>query len=153
MTLRARPPMIIRTFMEAHPELADKTIIPFGTHGGSGVGSYTTLIKEYFPNATVLESLGIAGVSIRDASSRQTVENWLKKLGVDKQSTAINHVRTRCVDNGVSYTLNGMPSNNQRGLYIKNGKKYVSFEIIGTLNALNRVRHLPDGEVALQGSE
>ena len=25
----ARPPMIIRTFMEAHPELADKTIIPF----------------------------------------------------------------------------------------------------------------------------
>ena len=74
MTLRARPPMIIRTFMEAHPELADKTIIPFGTHGGSGVGSYTTLIKEYFPNATVLESLGIAGVSIRDASSKQTVE-------------------------------------------------------------------------------
>ena len=76
--------------------------------------------------ATVLESLGIAGVSIRDASSKQTVENWLKKLGVDKQSTAINHVRTRTVDNGVSYSLNGMPSNNQRGLYIKNGKKYVS---------------------------
>ena len=95
-------------------------------HGGSGVGSYTTLIKEYFPNATVLESLGIAGVSIRDASSKQTVENWLKKLGVDKQSTAITNVRTRSVDNGVSYTLNGMPSNNQRGLYIKNGKKYVS---------------------------
>ena len=126
MTQRARPPMIIRTFMEAHPELAYKTIIPFGTHGGSGVGSYTTLIKEYFPNATVLESLGIAGVSIRDASSKQTVENWLKKLGVDKQSTAITNVRTRSVDNGVSYTLNGMPSNNQRGLYIKNGKKYVS---------------------------
>jgi len=120
------PPMIIRTFMEAHPELADKTIIPFGTHGGSGVGSYTTLIKEYFPNATVLESLGIAGVSIRDASSKQTVENWLKKLGVDKQSTAITNVRTRSVENGVSYSLNGMPSNNQRGLYIKNGKKYVS---------------------------
>ena len=88
------------------------------------------------PNATVLESLGIAGVSIRDASSKQTVENWLKKLGVGKQSTAINNVHTRSVDNGVSYTLNGMPSNNQRGLYIKrsdegrlqskNGKKYVS---------------------------
>ena len=59
-------------------------------------------------------------------SSRQTVENWLKKLGVDKQSTAITNVRTRSVDNGVSYTLNGMPFNNQRGLYIKNGKKYVS---------------------------
>ena len=86
---------------------------------------YTTLIKEYFPNATVLESLGIAGVSIRDASSRQTVENWLKKLGVDKQSTAINNVRTRSVDNSVSYSLNGMRSNGQRGIQIRNGNKYI----------------------------
>lgn len=82
-----QPPFIIRTFLEAHPELKDKTLIPFGTHGGSGVGSYTTLLKEYFPNATVLESLGISGASIRDASSKQTVEDWLKRLGLDKQST------------------------------------------------------------------
>ena len=33
-----QPPYIFRTFFEKHPELADKTIIPFGTHGGSGVG-------------------------------------------------------------------------------------------------------------------
>jgi flavodoxin len=120
-----RPPMLFRTFFEKHPELDGKTIIPFGTHGGSGVGSYATLIKEYFHNATVLESLGIAGVSIRDASSRQTVENWLKKLGVDKQSTAINNVRTRSVDNSVSYSLNGMRSNGQRGIQIRNGIKYI----------------------------
>jgi uncharacterized protein YpuA (DUF1002 family) len=73
----------------------------------------------------VLESLGIAGVSIRDASSRQTVENWLKKLGVDKQSTAINNVRTRSVDNSASYSLNGMRSNGQRGIQIRNGNKYI----------------------------
>ena len=133
-----RPPMLFRTFFEKHPELDGKTIIPFGTHGGSGVGiipfgthggsgvgSYATLIKEYFHNATVLESLGIAGVSIRDASSRQTVENWLKKLGVDKQSTAINNVRTRSVDNSVSYSLNGMRSSGQRGIQIRNGNKYI----------------------------
>ena len=78
----ARPPMIIRTFLETHPELKDKTLIPFGTHGGSGVGSYTSLLKEYFPNATVLEALGINGASIRDASSKTTVGNWLKRLGV-----------------------------------------------------------------------
>ena len=120
-----RPSMLFRTFFEKHPELDGKTIIPFGTHGGSGVGSYATLIKEYFHNATVLESLGIAGVSIRDASSRQTVENWLKKLGVDKQSTAINNVRTRSVDNSVSYSLNGMRSNGQRGIQIRNGNKYI----------------------------
>ena len=121
-----RPPMLFRTFFEAHPELDGKTIIPFGTHGGSGVGSYSTLIKEYYPNATVLESLGISGSSIRNASSKTTVENWLKKLGVDKQSTAIRNVRTRAADNGVSYTLNGLRSNGQRGIQIKNGNKYIN---------------------------
>ena len=121
-----RPPMLFRTFFEAHPELDGKTIIPFGTHGGSGVGSYSTLIKEYYPNATVLESLGISGSSIRNASSKTTVENWLKKLGVDKQSTAIRNVRTRAADNGVSYTLNGMRSNGQRGIQIKDGNKYIN---------------------------
>ena len=38
------PPMILRTFCEAYPTLKDKTIIPFGTHGGSGVGSYKTML-------------------------------------------------------------------------------------------------------------
>ena len=85
----ARPPMLFRTFFEAHPELDGKTIVPFGTHGGSGVGSYKTLIQEYYPNVTVLESLGISGSSIRNASSKAMVENWLKRLGVDKQSTNV----------------------------------------------------------------
>lgn len=120
-----RPPMLFRTFFEAHPELDGKTIIPFGTHGGSGVGSYSTLIKEYYPNATVLESLGISGSSIRNESSKQTVGDWLKKLGVDKQSTAIRNVRTSAADNGVSYTLNGLRSNGQRGIQIRNGNKYI----------------------------
>ena len=111
--------------MEGKVELDGKTIIPFGTHGGSGVGSYATLIKEYYPNASVLESLGISGSNIRNVSSKTTVENWLKKLGVDKQSTAINNVRTRSVDNSVSYSLNGMRSNGQRGIQIRNGNKYI----------------------------
>ena len=120
-----QPPYIFRTFFEKHPELDGKTIIPFGTHGGSGVGSYATLIKEYYPNATVLESLGISGSSIRNASSKTTVENWLKKLGFDKQSTAIRDVRTRANGDGISYTLNGNRSNGQRGIQIKNGNKYI----------------------------
>ena len=97
----------------------------------------TAIMADYIREQADVDVFEIVPeVSIRDASSWQTVENWLKKLGVDKQSTAITNVRTRSVDNGVSYTLNGMPSNNQRGLYIKrsaegrlqgkNGKKYVS---------------------------
>lgn len=120
-----RPPLLFNTFFEAHPELDGKTIIPFGTHGGSGVGSYTSLIKEYFPNATILESLGISGSSIRDASSKTTVENWLKRLGVDKQSTGVQSARTRTVMGGRKFALNGQPSNGQNGIYIQNNKKYL----------------------------
>ena len=120
-----QPPMIIRTFLEAHSELKDKTLIPFGTHGGSGVGSYKTLIQEYFPKATILESLGISGSSIRDASSKGTVESWLKRLGVDKQSTAIQSARTRTPYNGRKYALNGQPANGQSKIYIQDNKKYI----------------------------
>ena len=121
----ARPPMIIRTFLEAHPELKDKTLIPFGTHGGSGVGSYTTLLKEYFPNATILEALGISGASIRDASSKTTVGNWLKRLGVDKQSTSIESARASQSRSVRRYALNGQPINGLSGIYIQDGKKYI----------------------------
>ena len=121
-----RPPMIFRTFFEAHPELDGKTIIPFGTHGGSGVGSYKTLIQEYYPNATILESLGISGSSIRDAASKTTVENWLKRLGVDKQSTGIQSARTRSANSGKKYALSGRPANSQSGIYIQNNKKYLN---------------------------
>ncbi len=121
-----RPPMLFRTFFEKHPELDGKTIIPFGTHGGSGVGSYATLIKEYYPNATDLESLGISGSSIRNASSKTTVENWLKRLGVDKQTAAVGKVQTESSKNGVSYSLNGMRSTGQRGIQIRNGNKYIN---------------------------
>ena len=120
-----QPPMIIRTFLEAHPELKDKTLIPFGTHGGSGVGSYTSLLKEYYPAATVLEALGISGASIRDAASKITVGNWLKRLGVDKQSTAIGATRVTPTRSGQKYTLSGQLYNGQRGIYIQNNKKYI----------------------------
>lgn len=86
-----QPPMIIRTFIEAHRnELSGKTFIPFGTHGGSGVGSYSSLIRSYFPNAKQLESLGIAGTDIRSDASKSRVEGWLKRIGLDKESTNTN---------------------------------------------------------------
>lgn len=122
-----RPPYIIRTFLEAHPELDGKTIIPFGTHAGSGVSSYTALMCEYFPNATLLEALGISGATAQNdvSSTRTFVESWLKKIGLDKELTSIRRVRTRASDTGKAYRLNGTPANGEHGVYIKNGKKYI----------------------------
>lgn len=120
-----QPPYIFRTFFEKHPELADKTIIPFGTHGGSGVSSYARVIKEYYPNANVLESLGISGSSIRNTSAKTAVENWLKRLGINKQTTAVRRISIHSSNLGYAYSLTGQRHDGLRGLYIKNGKKYI----------------------------
>ena len=80
------PPMILHTFCEAYPSLKDKTIIPFGTHGGSGVGSYKTMLQQYYPDAKYLESLGISGAAVRDSGSKTKVQDWIKKLGLEKKS-------------------------------------------------------------------
>lgn len=79
------PPMILHTFCEAYPALKDKTLIPFGTHGGSGIGSYKTMLQKYYPSAKYLESLGISGASVREAATKTSVESWVKKLGLEKK--------------------------------------------------------------------
>lgn len=81
----AEPPMILHTFCETYPELKDKTLIPFGTHGGSGVGSYKTMLQKYYPQAKYLESLGISGSSVRSEGAKTSVADWVKKLGLDKK--------------------------------------------------------------------
>lgn len=61
-------PMIMYTFFDTY-DFSNKTIIPFCTHGGSGLVNTIDKIKELEPNATVYEP----GLSI----SRDNVENAL----------------------------------------------------------------------------
>lgn len=79
------PPMIMRTFYETY-DLSGKTIIPFGTHEGSGIGSCTTLLRSYFPNASILEGLGIRGAEVRNnpTQSRQSIQAWLQRIQILK---------------------------------------------------------------------
>lgn len=72
-------PMIIRTFYDTY-DLSDKTIVPFSTHAGSGLGDCERLAKSYYPTATVLEGLAVQGTS--SAQSRETVETWLKRIKI-----------------------------------------------------------------------
>lgn len=76
------PPMIMRTFYETY-DLSDKTIVIFGTHEGSGIGSCTTWARQYFPNATYLDSYGVRGQNINGA--RSDVESWLRRIGIPEQ--------------------------------------------------------------------
>lgn len=75
-------PMILYTFLESH-DWSGKTVIPFCTHGGSGLAGTDNKIKTAVTAEAVLNGFAVAG---RDAqnnqdSVRESVNNWLSKLG------------------------------------------------------------------------
>lgn len=72
-------PMAIFTFLEAY-DFSGKTIIPFCTHEGSGMGHSESDIKKLCPNANVLSGIPIRGGSVSEAE--KDISNWLKKSGV-----------------------------------------------------------------------
>lgn len=53
-------PMPVFTFLESY-DFAGKTIIPFCTHEGSGMGHSVSDIRRICPSATVLEGMAIRG--------------------------------------------------------------------------------------------
>lgn len=70
-------PMAMFTFLEEY-DFSGKTIAPFCTHEGSGMGSSEHDIKKLCPKANVLPGLAIRGGSVERAD--KDITNWLKKL-------------------------------------------------------------------------
>lgn len=71
-------PMALYSFLE-ETDLAGKTIIPFNTHGGSGLSNTLSTIEELQPEAKVeSNALSISRDSV--AESRGEVEEWLAEV-------------------------------------------------------------------------
>lgn len=71
-------PMIVRTFLDG-VNLNNKTIIPFTTHEGSGLGNTTETLEQQYTNATVLKGFSVEGNAAVNA--RSDVNDWLDDLG------------------------------------------------------------------------
>lgn len=69
-------PMPVLTFLEQY-DFSGKTVIPFCTHEGSGMGDSVAYIRRSCPGARVLEGLALYG-SRRDRSD-QAIRAWLDK--------------------------------------------------------------------------
>ncbi|MDO5292041.1 MAG: flavodoxin [bacterium] len=67
-------PMAVVTFLEKF-DFSGKTIRPFCTHEGSGLGSSIQDIKKCCPNAIVTEGLALHGGSIKRAEKE--IEQWI----------------------------------------------------------------------------
>lgn len=71
--------MVVRTFLDG-VDLAGKTVVPFTTHAGSGLGSVPANLRAALPDASVLDGLAVAGTSVDGA--RDEVVSWATGLGL-----------------------------------------------------------------------
>jgi len=69
-------PMAVFVFLESY-DFSGKTIVPFCTHEGSGIGNSERDIKKLCPNAKVLSGIAIKGSSVANADN--IVQSWLNK--------------------------------------------------------------------------
>jgi flavodoxin len=67
-------PPVIRSFLSEH-DLSGKTLIPFATHGGYGIGNSMSVLASHAPKANLL-----AGFTMEADQERRTMErvmSWL----------------------------------------------------------------------------
>ena len=74
-------PMIILSFLESH-DCSGKTIIPFCTSGGGGLGRSVSSIRASVPGAVVTDGFHIDGS--RAGSAQSAVDSWIDGLGISK---------------------------------------------------------------------
>src|SRR6266498_4480681 len=88
--MKMPPPM--KSFLHQY-NLSGKTVIPFNTNAGYGVGSGFEMVKELCPNSKVLDSFEITGgverdgqyLVIKDEKAKEAetkVRKWLQKIKV-----------------------------------------------------------------------
>lgn len=69
-------PMAVFTFLESY-DFSGKTIIPFCTHEGSGMGRSERDIANICPGAKILSGLALVGGKVAGADAE--LKKWLKK--------------------------------------------------------------------------
>ncbi|MFZ2948625.1 MAG: flavodoxin [Desulfuromonadaceae bacterium] len=70
-------PMAVFTFLDSY-DFSGKTIVPYCTHEGSGLGRSEHDIIKLCPTANILSGLAIKGGTVGRADN--DLANWLKKL-------------------------------------------------------------------------
>jgi len=87
-------PPPVKSFLHQY-SLKGKTVIPFNTNGGYGVGSSFQTVRELCPQSTVLQGFTTRGGSERDGQylaikearaeeAQREVESWLRKIEILK---------------------------------------------------------------------
>ncbi|MCG6534528.1 MAG: NAD(P)H-dependent oxidoreductase [Syntrophales bacterium LBB04] len=74
-------PAPVRTFLSEY-DFSGKTIVPFCTQEGSGLGRSVTDISKLCPKSTLLDGVAIWGRDVKTAQNK--VSEWLQKIKITK---------------------------------------------------------------------
>lgn len=72
-------PMPVASFLEEY-DFAGKTIIPFASHEGSGLGSGVSMIKELCPEAEVSDGFAVRGGEVNTDKAKEAVAEFTAGL-------------------------------------------------------------------------
>ena len=64
-------------------DLNEKTVVPFHTHGGGGVGSFEKDIAQMCPHSTIAGGFGVYDRGGRETRAR--IGSWLSSIGVQSR--------------------------------------------------------------------
>ncbi|MEN6319389.1 MAG: flavodoxin [Syntrophaceae bacterium] len=70
-------PAPVRTFLSEY-DFSGKTIVPFCTHGGSGLGGSVADISKLCPKSTILDGIAVWGRNAKTAQNE--ISEWLRKI-------------------------------------------------------------------------
>lgn len=73
--------MPVYTFLEEY-DFSGKTIIPFASHEGSGLGNGPLEISEICPEAQIMDGFAVRGTEV--SSSRDDIEKWINSLNLEQ---------------------------------------------------------------------
>ncbi|MGA2780506.1 MAG: flavodoxin [Smithella sp.] len=74
-------PAPVKAFLPQY-DFSGKTIVPFCTHEGSGLGRSVTDISKLCPESTLLDGVAIRGSDVKTAQNE--VVEWLRKIKITK---------------------------------------------------------------------
>lgn len=72
-------PMAVFSFLDSY-DFTGKTVIPFCSHGTSGVGRSIRDLKAYLPDSEILEEIGVYRQDTENAQS--AVQEWIRRLSL-----------------------------------------------------------------------
>ncbi len=124
-------PKILYTFFDTY-SFENKTIIPFCTSGGSGIGESVKEIKKLEPKATIKEGKRFSG-----SASQNEIKEWLEGLDLEMEQNKMNiyinnhKLEVLLVDNSSTKAL--LEKLKQSDI-ILSMDDYGGFEKVGTLD-------------------